>query len=411
MEFASVLIASPAVRAAPAASRSPLLRAFAHRLGLAILLGTGATLFSTHDVARQDAGTLLAGESVSAWSQYLERSPAGSTHAAELAFDVDPAATGSITPFGAKVAGLGAVAITPKTGIAETTPDEMRVNRRDKAGRLVRIMPAAPPKGFSAGSILERHSSLIAPPADIKRAGFAKPAFKDKGGAVAVATAFHQRSKPKRVSGGKLADMPAAVADLVNNTDADILATAYAPVEPDFSKHSPFEAILTSTPQSAGRFVPSIGPKDHAWAKSILSPEVFSEKEQRCLAEGIYFEARGEVEKGQAAVAQVILNRVRNPKFPNTICGVVYQNVTWFNRCQFSFACDRVRDRVIPGKHWETAQAVALAVTAGKIWIEDVGSSTHYHATYVRPAWARTMVRVSKIGQHIFYRTRNGGWI
>jgi spore germination cell wall hydrolase CwlJ-like protein len=72
----------------------------------------------------------------------------------------------------------------------------------------------------------------------------------------------------------------------------------------------------------------------------------FPTKEQKCLAEGIYFEARGEKVEGQAAVAQVILNRVRNPTFPNTICGVVYQNDTWRNRCQFSFACDGIRDRI-----------------------------------------------------------------
>ena len=136
----------------------------------------------------------------------------------------------------------------------------------------------------------------------------------------------------------------------------------------------------------------------------------FSDKEQRCLAEGIYFESRGEPVKGQAAVAQVILNRVRNPDYPNSICGVVFQNEDWINRCQFSFACDRIRDRVLPGQHWEIAKAVALAVTSGKIWIEDVGSATHYHATYVHPKWAPTMVKVAKIGQHIFYRTRNGGW-
>ena len=67
---------------------------------------------------------------------------------------------------------------------------------------------------------------------------------------------------------------------------------------------------------------------------------VFSKAEQTCLANGIYFEARGESVRGQAAVAQVMLNRVRNPAYPNSICGVVYQNDKWCNRCQFSFACD-----------------------------------------------------------------------
>ena len=97
---------------------------------------------------------------------------------------------------------------------------------------------------------------------------------------------------------------------------------------------------------SDGRFIPQIGPQDHAWVASVLPPSVFSANEQQCLATGIYFEARGESVKGQAAVAQVILNRVRNPAYPKTICGVVYQNENWRNRCQFSFACDGIKDRV-----------------------------------------------------------------
>src|SRR5690606_28361881 len=149
---------------------------------------------------------------------------------------------------------------------------------------------------------------------------------------------------------------------------------------------------------------------DHSWAKSPLPGYVFGPKEQKCLAEAIYFEARGEPVEGQAAVAQVVLNRVRNPAYPNTICGVVYQNDHWRNRCQFSFACDGIPDRITSPKHYQMARDGALAVTAGKIWIAEVGSSTHYHATYVAPRWSRTMEKMKKIGLHIFYRTHGGGW-
>jgi spore germination cell wall hydrolase CwlJ-like protein len=149
---------------------------------------------------------------------------------------------------------------------------------------------------------------------------------------------------------------------------------------------------------------------DHDWAATALPAKTFSEAEQRCLAAGIYFEARGESVKGQAAVAQVILNRVRNPTYPNTVCGVVYQNDNWRNRCQFSFACDGIKDRVRSPKHWNVAEEIALATTAGKIWLKEVGSSTHYHATYVRPPWAKRMRKVGKIGLHIFYVTYGGGW-
>jgi spore germination cell wall hydrolase CwlJ-like protein len=151
-------------------------------------------------------------------------------------------------------------------------------------------------------------------------------------------------------------------------------------------------------------------PGDHAWVSSPLPPLVFSKGEQQCLTAGVYFEARGEPVKGQAAVAQVILNRVRNPAYPNTVCGVVYQNEDWRNGCQFSFACDGVRDRVADKRSWTIAEDVALAVTAGRIWLPEVGSSTHYHATYVHPRWARAMEKMKKIGRHVFYRTYGGGW-
>ncbi len=148
----------------------------------------------------------------------------------------------------------------------------------------------------------------------------------------------------------------------------------------------------------------------HAWLQNPLPASVYSQKQQKCLAEGIYFEARGESEAGQAAVAQVILNRVRNPAYPDTICGVVYQNEKRRHKCQFSFACDG-RAEVIRSKHaWALAERIGREVTDGTIWVDEVGDSTHYHATYVSPRWGRRMIKVDKIGAHIFYRTHFGGW-
>ena len=105
-----------------------------------------------------------------------------------------------------------------------------------------------------------------------------------------------------------------------------------------------------------------------------------------------------------------MLNRVRNPAYPTTICGVVYQNQKLKNRCQFSFACDGIKDRIASPSHYRVAEEVAMAVTAGKIFLPEVASSTHYYADYVNPRWARTMQKMKKIGLHIFYRTRGGGW-
>ena len=152
------------------------------------------------------------------------------------------------------------------------------------------------------------------------------------------------------------------------------------------------------------------GKKLHFWAGFKLPGSVYRKNQQRCLAAAIYFESRGEIEKGQAAVAQVILNRVKAPAYPNTICGVVYQNKHWRNRCQFSFACDGVYDRVNDRASWKTAVRIARDVSKGRIYLDEVADSTHYHATYVNPKWGRTMKVLTKIGVHIFYRTKNGGW-
>ncbi|MEM8839982.1 MAG: cell wall hydrolase [Pseudomonadota bacterium] len=149
----------------------------------------------------------------------------------------------------------------------------------------------------------------------------------------------------------------------------------------------------------------------HFWAYFKLPNSTFKRNQQRCLAAGIYFEARGEPERGQAAVAQVILNRVKNPTYPKTICGVVYQNKHWRNRCQFSFACDGIYDRINDKKAWDRAIRIARDVSKGRTYLDDVGDSTHYHATYVNPKWARKMNIVARIGVHIFYRTKKGGWI
>ena len=185
-------------------------------------------------------------------------------------------------------------------------------------------------------------------------------------------------------------------------------ASAYAPVSKDFAARARFDALLKR--EGTQRFAPPIDRRDHAWAARPLSTKMLSKREQRCLAEGIYFEARGEPKAGQAAVAQVILNRVRAPSFPGSVCGVVYQNRHWRNRCQFSFACDGIRDRIRSRRHWGIAQEIAKAVADGRVWFRDVGSSTHYHADYVNPRWNRRMEKVATIGRHIFYRTRNGGW-
>ena len=131
----------------------------------------------------------------------------------------------------------------------------------------------------------------------------------------------------------------------------------------------------------------------------------FEDRERRCLATAIYFEARGEPLKGQIAVSQVILNRVRSPKFPQTICGVVYQG-QYRKGCQFSFTCDGQSDTPRDKAQWAHAQELAKSFMAGEHWLPEVGYSTFYHANYVQPRWASRMNRIDKIGRHIFYKKR-----
>jgi hypothetical protein len=132
----------------------------------------------------------------------------------------------------------------------------------------------------------------------------------------------------------------------------------------------------------------------------------FEQRERRCLAIAIYFEARGEPQRGQVAVGQVILNRVRSPLFPETICGVVYQG-QMNPGCQFSFTCDGRTDVPRNDAQWAQAQKIAKRITAGELWLPEVGYSTYYHANYVRPDWTGDMSRIDTIGRHIFYKKRN----
>lgn len=132
-------------------------------------------------------------------------------------------------------------------------------------------------------------------------------------------------------------------------------------------------------------------------------------KAAKCLAEAVYFEARGEPVRGQIAVAQVVVNRALSGYYPTTVCGVVYQNAHRRLACQFTFACDRIRDVVTEPEQWDRAKKIAKEMLDGRLWLPEVNRSTHYHATYVRPYWVREMKKNYKTGLHVFYRPRHWG--
>ena len=127
-----------------------------------------------------------------------------------------------------------------------------------------------------------------------------------------------------------------------------------------------------------------------------------------CLTGAIYYEAGQESTNGQRAVAQVVLNRVRHPAFPNSVCGVVYEGSTRVTGCQFTFTCDGSMNRGPMPAVWNRARAVASEMLNGGVYAP-VGRATHYHAKYVVPYWASSLVKTTVQGAHIFYRWA-GGW-
>jgi hypothetical protein len=139
-----------------------------------------------------------------------------------------------------------------------------------------------------------------------------------------------------------------------------------------------------------------------------LTEDEFRKRELRCMATAIYFEARDEPVKGQIAVAQVIMNRIRSPFYPKTVCGVVYQGERNRHGCQFSFTCTGKNNFVREKPEWATSVKLAKQVIAGEVFLDEVGYATHYHATYVHPEWRHELDKVAQIGGHIFYKMKPG---
>lgn len=127
--------------------------------------------------------------------------------------------------------------------------------------------------------------------------------------------------------------------------------------------------------------------------------------ERRCLAEALYYEARGESYEGKKAVAEVVLQRVRDRFYPNTICGVVYEGSELKRGCQFSFTCNGDLKRAKNPRAWREARMLAGKILNGTVRLDGTtGKATHYHANFVQPRWADYLQKTVEIGNHIFYR-------
>ena len=142
-------------------------------------------------------------------------------------------------------------------------------------------------------------------------------------------------------------------------------------------------------------------------AQSVAEAMPTHARELDCLTQAVYFEARGESARGQAAVATVIMNRVKNPHFPKTVCGVVFQGAGHHNGCQFSFACDGRGERVSDWDAWDEARKVAARALSGVV-LRDVGKATYFHTTDVSPDWGSSMLRARRVsGSSILDRRSN----
>jgi hypothetical protein len=178
-------------------------------------------------------------------------------------------------------------------------------------------------------------------------------------------------------------------------------------------------AALPAIPDSPGKAGESIASKGEVNSDNqrVKTPAerlgLFDQKSrarhEKCLAEAVYFEARGEAVRGQIAVAQVVMNRAFSGFYPSTVCGVVYQNKHRHLACQFTFACDNVADVVREPEMWDRARKIAKAMLDGQLWLPEVAKSTHYHAYWVHPSWVHEMKKMYKFGVHTFYRPRAWG--
>jgi spore germination cell wall hydrolase CwlJ-like protein len=198
--------------------------------------------------------------------------------------------------------------------------------------------------------------------------------------------------------------------------EAPVLMTPGAPIDGDLkqaaltpSDAAPAEADESGQTIAGKGEVTGEGRRPKTPAERLGLSGAARAKAEKCLANAVYFEARGEAVRGQIAVAQVVLNRAFSGYYPNNVCGVVYQNAHRHLSCQFTFACDGHRDVVTEHDAWQRATRIAKDTLDGKLWLAEIDKSTHYHAYWVRPSWVRTMKTMHKLGVHTFYRPRRWG--
>jgi len=195
-----------------------------------------------------------------------------------------------------------------------------------------------------------------------------------------------------------------------NAREASVIAARVAMLAPPPAEPLRFRALPPEDALAINAAVPvATGPNPAAAAFALGGADIATRSRSlECLTAAVYYEAATEAVEGQRAVAQVILNRVRHPAYPKTVCGVVWQGSERVTGCQFTFTCDGSLRRAPMASYWARARKVAWDALSGHVYAP-VGWATHYHTNYVVPYWSSSLTKAAVIGTHIFYRW-TGGW-
>lgn len=297
---------------------------------------------------------------------------------------------------------------------AEPQPSFMLASASTEIVLPSAVTPKADLAGPPAAPVVEI-PAVDAPPVgalphdgETSRPDTAVPTLGETGSPALVTANVYFGAAPLAGDGGALQPWSPGAVSIAPDPDTDLAAldeitpspaTLRAAIDPDGG-----ETIVRK-----GEVMPGDGRALRSPAERLGLFGTERAKAERCLADAVYFESRGEPLRGQIAVAQVVMNRVFSGYYPGDVCGVVYQNAHRHLSCQFTFACDGIKDKITEPDAWERAQRVATETLDGQHWLPDVGKATHYHAYWVRPWWVRTMNKLDKIGVHTFYRPRKWG--
>ena len=223
---------------------------------------------------------------------------------------------------------------------------------------------------------------------------------------------FTARVNPRALGGAVLAGVGLGVtlsvaylAGGAARTASVEIPSAHAAIVASPSKVSVDLPRMAVKPAVAATPVSLRGPAPEPAAPVVEHPHGLGSLD--CLTAAVYYEARGESDRGQAAVAQVVLNRVRRAGFPKSVCGVVFQGAA-AHECQFSFACDGSMRQGREQAAWRRAHTVAQRALDGAV-MEEVGESTNFHVARLGQIWGTGLVKVAQVGAHVFYKLTNHG--